>query len=44
MPQRRNGPRSATQQEIALCQALHVEVPDLSGEVTGLMRVPPAAS
>ncbi len=35
---------SATQQAIALCQALHVEVPDLSGEVTRLVRVPPAPS
>ncbi len=33
---------SATQQAIALCQALRVEVPDLSGEVTRLVRVPPA--
>jgi hypothetical protein len=35
---------SATQQAIALCQALRVEVPDLSGEVTRLVRVPPAPS
>jgi len=35
---------SATQQAIALCQALRVEVPDLSGEVTRLVRVPPVPS
>jgi hypothetical protein len=35
---------SATQQAIALCQALRVAVPDLSGEVTHLVRVPPAPS
>jgi len=35
---------SATQQAIALCQALRVEVPDLSGEVTRLVGVPPAPS
>jgi len=34
----------ATQQAIALCQALRVEVPDLSGEVTRLVGVPPAPS
>jgi len=33
---------SATQQAIALCQALRVEVPDLSGEVKRLVRVPEA--
>jgi hypothetical protein len=35
---------SATQQAIALCQSLRVEVPDLSGEVTRLVWVPPAPS
>ncbi len=35
---------SATQQAIALCQALAIEVPDLSGEVTRLVEVPPAPS
>jgi len=35
---------SATQQAIALCQALDIEVPDLSGEVTRLVEVPPAPS
>jgi len=34
----------ATQQAIALCQAVGIEVPDLSGEVTRLVRVPPAPS
>jgi len=33
---------SATQQAIALCQVLCVEVPDLSGEVKRLVRAPPA--
>jgi hypothetical protein len=35
---------SATQQAIVLCQSLRVEVPDLSGEVTRLVWVPPAPS
>jgi DNA-binding CsgD family transcriptional regulator len=35
---------SATQQAIALCQTLRVEVPDLSGEVTRLVRAPPVPS
>jgi len=33
---------SATQQAIALCQAVGIEVPDLSGEVTCLVEMPPA--
>ncbi len=34
----------ATQQAIALCKVLDIEVPDLSGEVTLLVEVPPAPS
>src|SRR6266700_8164830 len=35
---------SATQQAIVVCQVLDIEVPDLSGEVTRLVEVPPAPS